>query len=166
MRSLHPRTVFSLLFLSCVALLSYGYYLQYVDGLEPCNLCIFERVAFASVAVVSFIGWLHGNTGYASRLYFFLSALAAACGAAIAARHVWIQNLPEDKIPECGPGLDYLLQAFPLQHVIQTVLKGSGDCAEVSWQFLSLSLPAWALVWFVGILFFCLLGAMGGFRKR
>ncbi|MGB0865997.1 MAG: disulfide bond formation protein B, partial [Granulosicoccaceae bacterium] len=94
MTSLSPRLVFSALFLGCAGLLGFGYYLQYVEGLNPCNLCIFERVAFASVGLIALIGLLHGSRGWATRLYHGLGAIAAGVGAAIAARHVWIQNLP------------------------------------------------------------------------
>lgn len=166
MTQFSPRLIFSVLFLSVASLLGYGYYLQYVDGLHPCNLCIFERVCFAAVGIVSLVGIIHGSRGFASRLYFALTAIAAIAGAAIAGRHVWIQNLPADEVPECGPGLDYLMSAFPLQSVIQTVLKGSGDCAEVTWTFLSLSIPAWALLCFVGLALISLAGVLGAFRGR
>lgn len=166
MTNLNPRLVFSVLFFGCVGLLGFGYYLQYVEGLNPCNLCIFERVCFASIGLIALIGLIHGSLGVATRVYHSLAALAALAGVGITARHVWIQNLPEDQIPECGPGLDYLMRAFPLQDVIQTVLRGSGDCAEVVWQFLSLSIPAWALVCFIGLLLINLVGALGFFRER
>ena len=70
-------------------------------------------------------------------------------GGAIAARHVHIQNLPADQVPACGPGLSYLLDAFPLMDAVRLVLTGSGECAEVMWSFMGLSMPGWALVWFV-----------------
>lgn len=161
-----PRFIFSLLFLGCASLLGFGYYQQYVEGLNPCNLCIFERAGFASVGIIALMGLIHGSRGFASQVYYGFAALAAATGAGIAARHVWIQNLPADQVPECGPGLDYLMRAFPLQDVIQTVLKGSGDCAEVLWRFLGLSMPAWALVCFIGLLLISLAGALGTFRTR
>ncbi len=166
MTMLSPRLIFSIMFLGCASLLGYGYYLQYVEGLEPCNLCIFERVCFAAIALFSLIGLIHGSTGVASRVYFVLTAIGALVGAAIAGRHVWIQHLPADQVPECGPGLDFLMMAFPLQDVIQTVLKGSGDCAEVSWVFLGLSIPAWALVCFVGLALVSLVGAARAFRAH
>lgn len=164
MIEINPRLFFATVFFGCAGLLGYGYYLQYVEGLEPCNLCIFERVAFASVALIALIGLLHGSRGWPSRVYQQLGALAALVGAGIAARHVWIQNLPADQVPECGPGLDYMLQAFPLQDVIQTVLRGSGDCAEVVWQFLGLSIPAWALVCFSALVLLNLVAALGWIR--
>jgi disulfide bond formation protein DsbB len=87
--------------------------------------------------------------GFGRTIYGLLAMLAGLVGAAIAGRHVWLQNLSEDQVPECGPGLAFMLDAFPLQKVIETVLKGSGECAEVSWTFLGLTMPGWSLVWLI-----------------
>ena len=78
-------------------------------------------------------------------------AAGGLVGAAIAARHVWIQNLPPDQVPECGPTLDYMLEVFPLGEALTMVFTGSGECAEVLWTFLGLSMPAWALLCFLGL---------------
>ncbi len=166
MIQISPRLVFSALFMGCAGLLGFGYYLQYVDGLEPCNLCIFERVCFAAVALMALVGLIHGSRGKASRVYHGLGAIPALIGTGIALRHVWLQHLPPSEVPECGPGLDFLMRAFPLQDVIQTVLKGSGDCAEVVWQLLGLSIPAWAPVCFLGLLLINVAGLLGVFRYR
>ena len=80
-----------------------------------------------------------------------LLALAALAGAAVAARHVYLQNLPPDQVPECGPGLDYMLDVFPLGETLSMVFTGSGECAEVTWRFLGLSMPTWVLIWFIGM---------------
>ena len=84
-----------------------------------------------------------------ARVYAVLGVAAAGTGAVIAGRHVYIQHLPADQVPSCGPGLDYLLDAFPLADAIEMVFTGSGECAEINWSFLGLSMPGWALVWFV-----------------
>ncbi|MDH3908908.1 MAG: disulfide bond formation protein B, partial [Gammaproteobacteria bacterium] len=65
--------------------------------------------------------------------------------------HAWLQQLPPDKVPSCGPGLDYMLETLPFTDVLSTVFTGSGECAEIVWQFLGLSMPAWVLVWMAGI---------------
>ena len=74
--------------------------------------------------------------------------MAALVGGAIAARHVWLQHLPADKVPDCGPGLDYMLDAFPISKALRLEFTGSGECAKVDWQFLGLSMPEWTLAWF------------------
>ena len=139
----------------CVAvagLIGYALFAQYVLGLEACPLCIFQRVAFIAGGAVFLAAGLHAPRN--ARLYGLAALAANGVGAAIAARHVHIQNLPADQVPACGPGLDYLLDAFPLMDALALVLTGSGECAEVVWSFLGLSMPSWALVWFV------LLGAL------
>lgn len=131
--------------LACLLLLGFGYYLQFVQGLEPCPLCILQRVAYLGVAVVCLAGFLHGS---ASRIYSALALLSALAGAALAARQVWLQHLPPDLVPECGPGLDFILQAFPLLDALKLIFTGSGECAETLWTFLSLSIAEWSLFWF------------------
>ena len=149
MSILSRRTINTLGFLACAALLAYGYYLEYVEGLEPCPLCMFQRVALMGLGVVFLIAALHHPAGWGRRIYALLLLLVAGAGAALSTRHVYLQNLPADEVPECGPDLDYLLDVFPLKDVLTTVLQGSGSCAEVSWSFLGLTIPGWTLVCFV-----------------
>ena len=133
---------------ACVAgLIAYALYAQYILGLEACPLCIFQRVAFMAGAAVFLVAGLHAPRR--ARIYGFAALLPNLAGAGIAARHVYIQNLPAGQVPACGPGLDYLMDAFPLMEALRLVLTGSGECAEVMWSFVGLSMPAWALVWFV-----------------
>ena len=143
------RIQFLLGFLACIGLLAYAVYVQLQDGLEPCPLCIFQRVAFAALGLVFLIGAAHAPVGAGRRVYGVLALLAAGVGIAIAGRHVWLQHLPPDQVPTCGPGLDYMLEAMPLGGVIRKVLTGSGECANVDWTWLGLSMPAWSLASFV-----------------
>lgn len=136
-------------FLLCAALLAAAFYLQYAVGLTPCPLCILQRVAFIGVGGILLLGFLHNRRGWGRRVYAALAALAASFGAAVAARHVWLQNLPPEATPECGPGLAFMLDAFPLQQALGLILQGSGECAEVQWSLLALTLPAWSLLWLV-----------------
>lgn len=142
------RTQFLLGFVVCAGLLAYAFYLQLHDGLEPCPLCIFQRVAFAALGLVFLIGALHAPAGKGRSVYGLLALFAAGTGAAIAGRHVWLQNLPPGKVPTCGPGLDYMLDVMPIAGVVRKVLTGSGECAKVDWSFLGLSMPMWTLVCF------------------
>jgi disulfide bond formation protein DsbB len=147
-------------FSACALLLGYAYFLQFYQGLEPCPLCIFQRLAMAALGFIFLVAAVHNPKRSAgARTYGILIALVAALGAGIAGRHVWLQNLPPEQVPACGPGLDYLLETFPLSETIALVLRGSGDCAEVDWTFLGLSIPAWTLLLFIG------LGAMGAVRN-
>ena len=141
--------------LVCAGLLGFGLYLQYVQLLNPCPLCIFQRIAFLALMVIFLIAALHGPGRIAAYIYGTLLVFAAGIGAAIATRHVWLQHLPAaERIPECGPGLDYMLRKYSAGTVLEKVLRGSGECADPGWIFLGLSIAGWALVWFV------LLGAL------
>ena len=145
------RLYYLLLFLICSSLLAFGYYLQFVEGLEPCPLCIFQRIAFIAIIIISLIGLFHGPQGLWRYGYTGFILLSAVTGAVIAGRQVWLQHLPPDAVPECGPGLDFMLEVFPLAETLKMVFTGSGECAEVAWTFLSLSIAEWSLIWFVVI---------------
>ncbi|HQU16473.1 MAG: disulfide bond formation protein B [Chromatiales bacterium 21-64-14] len=138
-------------FLACAALLGYAYYAQFHDHLDPCPLCIFERLGVLALGVAFLVAAIHGPGSAGSRVYAVAIAVVALTGAAVAARHVWIQHLPADQVPACGPGLNYLLETFPLTKTLRMVLTGSGDCARISWTFLGLSMPEWVLSWFAGL---------------
>ncbi|MGH8075423.1 MAG: disulfide bond formation protein B [Lysobacter sp.] len=144
------RSRFLLGFLACAGLIAYALYTQFHDGLTPCPLCIFQRIAFAALGVVFLVGGLHAPRGVSGRrVYGVLALLASLAGIAVAGNHVRLQHLPPDQVPSCGPGLDYMFDAMPIGGVIRTVMTGSGECANVDWAFLGLSMPTWSLVWFV-----------------
>ena len=130
-------------------LIGYALFAQHVLGLEACPLCIFQRVAFISGGLVFLVAALHSPRGVSARVYGVLALAANVTGAAIAGRHVYIQHLPPDQVPSCGPGLGYIMDVFPLLEALEMVFTGSGECAAVVWSFLGLSMPGWAFVWFV-----------------
>ena len=143
------RVVYLLGFLACAGLIGFALYLQHKLGEDPCALCIFQRVAVGALGVVFLLAALHNPHEVGNRIYASLALITAAVGGAIAGRHVWLQHLPKDQVPECGPGLNYLLETQPWMQVLSNVLKGSGECAEVGWTFLNLSIPEWTLICFV-----------------
>jgi disulfide bond formation protein DsbB len=134
-------------FIACVALLGYAYYTQYKLGLEPCPLCIFQRIGIAALGVVFLIAGLHSPRGWGASVYAVLIGLASLTTAGVAIRHLYVQSLPPGTIPACGAPLDVLLQFTPVTEVIRKVLTGSGECSQVNWKFLGLAMPAWVLIW-------------------
>ena len=136
-------------------MMGFALYAEHVLALEPCPLCVFQRMATIGLATMFLLALVHDPRSWGSRLYALLIAIAAGVGATVAGRHVWIQNLPPDEVPACGAGLDYLMNTMPLTDVIREVFTGSGECAELKWSFLGLSMPAWVLVCMV------LLGLLG-----
>ena len=148
MSKIPSRWAFLAVFLVCAGLMGYGLYLQHVQNLEPCPLCILQRYAYIAVGLIALVAALHGPGRVGQAIYGLLIALAAGTGAGIAARQTWLQHNPP-KVLDCGPDLAYMLDAFPMAQVLPKIFKGEGDCAKVTWTFLGLSIAEWALVWFV-----------------
>jgi disulfide bond formation protein DsbB len=149
----------------CAAMLGYALYVEHGLFMMPCPLCILQRVAFAGMGFFFLLGAAIGpRPTWWRKSVTSLVVLCAAGGAGIAIWHLYIQNLPPSAVPSCtGMDLSYMLDAFPLQKVLEKIFTPSGDCAVVDWTFLGLAMPAWTLVWYV-ILGVAALWA--GFRKR
>jgi disulfide bond formation protein DsbB len=157
MKSRRSWNLFGLV--TCVGLLGYALYSQFVMNLEPCPLCIFQRVGIAALGLVFLLAALHDPHGGGAKVYAGLIALAALVTISISARHVYIQHLPEGAVPSCGASLQYMLKVFDLSEVVRKVLTGSGECAKVTWTFLSLSMPSWVLM------FAAMLGGFGVYNN-
>jgi disulfide bond formation protein DsbB len=144
---LHNRRLINFAgFVACVALLGYALYTQYELGLEPCPLCIFQRIGIAALGLVFLIAALHNPRRWGAYVYATLIGLAALVTIGVAARHLYVQSLPPGSIPSCGAPLEVLLQFTPVTEVIRKVLTGSGECGQVTWKFLGLAMPAWVLI--------------------
>lgn len=152
-----PRYCFLLGFLFCAALLLTAVYFQFAGGLEPCPLCISQRIMVLAVALVLLAAFLH-NPGSTKgvRAYAVAGFLTALLGASVSGRHVWLQHLPADEVPACGPGIEYMFQYFPLTDTLRAMLTGTGECAKVDWTLLGLSMPAWVLLCFMALAAFSL----------
>lgn len=136
-------------FTACVCMMGYALYTQHFLGLEPCPLCVLQRLAVIALGVLFLVAAIHAAGPVGRSLYAILLAVVALAGSGVAARHVWLQNLPSDQVPTCGPGLDFMLDTFRLTEVLEMVLSGSGECAEVKWSLFGLSMPAWTLIAFL-----------------
>ena len=134
-------------FALCATLIAYALYSQLHLGLEPCPLCIFQRIGVALLGVVFLVAGLHDPRGRGRYLYALAIAVVALATVLVAARHLYVQSLPPGTLPSCGAPLSVLLQFTPLWEVVRKVLTGSGECAVVNWRFLGLSMPAWVLIW-------------------
>ena len=159
------RAQFALGALLCASLIGYALYVEHGMLMPPCPLCILQRVAVVAMGLFFLAGAVTGpRPAWLRRVWGALVGVSALAGAGIAGWHVRMQNLPADEVPSCsGMDIGYMLDAFPLQTVINKIFTGSGDCAVVDWTFLGLSMPVWTLLWFVG------LGAAAlwaGFRRR
>ncbi|MEO5596293.1 MAG: disulfide bond formation protein B [Lysobacteraceae bacterium] len=148
--------------LICAGLMGYALYSEFHLHLEPCPLCIFQRIAMIALGVVFLLGSLlaPGSVG-GRRAWAVLAIMTALAGAAIACRHLWLQSLPADQVPACGPPLSFMMN-WPFEKMLTAVFKGSGECAEVNWRFLGLAMPAWTLISFVTLGAWA---AFAGFRR-
>ena len=146
--------------LACAGLLAFGYYLQYVDHQDPCPLCLVQRGFFYGVLAVFAVAALHSPARTGKIVYCTAASLLALFGFGVAARQVWLQHLPADQVPACGPDLFFMIENFPLSRTLQKLFMGSGQCAEVNWTFLGLSIAEWSLAWFAALAIYALwLGA-------
>lgn len=146
-------------------LLAFGYVLQYFLGQDPCPLCLLQRGFYYGVLLVLAAGALHAPGRAGAAAYAGGAFLFAAGGLATAVRHVWLQHLPPEQVPACGPDLFYMLDNLPLGRTVQLLLRGSGQCAEVHWRFLGLSIAEWSLAWFAALAAFTLWLAARSLRK-
>jgi disulfide bond formation protein DsbB len=140
-------------FVACAAMMTYAFYAQYGLGLEPCPLCMFQRVGIVALGVGFLIAALHAPRGVgAGRAYAALLAVLAVFPIYVAGRHVYIQSLPEGSVPSCGATLDYMLDVFPLLTVVKKVLTGGGECARIDWSFVGITMPGWVLISAIALL--------------
>lgn len=147
LRELNVKWAFFLILIGALGLTVGAFYFQTVQGIEPCPLCILQRLFVMILVPISLLPLLFSLKALGNRICGVLLLANSLLGASVSARHVWLQSLPPEQIPTCGPGLDYLLKHFPLQEVFKMVLHGSGECAKISWQF-GLTMPGWVLVFF------------------
>ena len=144
-----PRFGYALGFFVCAGLIGYALYLQYYQYQDPCPLCLLQRIVYIALMAVFLLAALHGPGRTGAIVYGGVLTATAAIGAAIAGRHVWLQHLPADRVPECGAGLEFILRKYSLFQALEKVLGGSGECAEAGWTFLGLTIAGWSFVWFV-----------------
>lgn len=144
-----PRRGYALGFLACAGLIGFALYLQHYQHQDPCPLCILQRVVYIALMAVFLVAAVHGPGRTGAMIYGGVLLILAGIGAAIASRHVWLQHLPPDRVPECGPGLEFTLRKFPLFQALEKIFAGSGQCAEGGWTLLGLTIAGWSLVWFI-----------------
>ena len=148
MTRISPRTIFAAVFVACAGLIAYAIYLQEEQGLDPCPMCILSRYVFIALGVVALVAAIHGPRGAMLKVYGILGTLLALVGAGVSIRHSYVQRFPP-AIESCGSDLDFLVTNLPLAQALPKIFQGTGSCSLVDWRFLGLSIPEWALVWYV-----------------
>jgi disulfide bond formation protein DsbB len=153
---LSPRLINFNLALMAIIAIGFAMYLEHQLDLHPCPLCMTQRVFIVLVGIVALLAAIQNPGLTGRRIYAVICILAALTGGAIAARHVWLQHLPEDLVPACGPSLEYMLETLPFSETLNIVLMGDGNCADVVWTFMGLSIPELTLLLFIGVTGVCL----------
>jgi disulfide bond formation protein DsbB len=147
------RLSYFLLSLGCAAMIGVALFMEHQMNLEPCPLCILQRVGVIAVGIVALIAAAHHPLKVGNQIYGGLVMFCAAAGGGVSMRQLWLQSLPEDEVPACGASLDYMLDVFPLTDVLSMVLTGDGTCAEVVFSFLGISIPGWTLIGYLALIF-------------
>lgn len=143
-----PRRTLALIAAACVGLLAFGMYLQHVEGLEPCPMCIVQRYALVLLAILTGLGALKGNAGW-WKSFSVLGLVAAGFGAFVAARQSWLQwNPPE--FASCGRDFYGMIENYSISRAIPMIFRGSGDCAAVDWTLLGGTIANWSFLCFAG----------------
>ena len=140
-----------LILITIIGLLAFGYFLQYVEGLAPCPLCITQRFFFFLCGLTALIAIIHHPAQLMTRVYAIFGASFALAGSGFAGRQLYLQSLPADQAPACGPSIEFIFDTFSMSEALSILLRGDGNCAEVAWQFLSISIPGWAAISFIGL---------------
>lgn len=143
-------------FITCFGLVGLALFIQTRYNLEPCPLCITQRMFFMALGVLFLIGAFVKPASWLHKLMTGLQVLTAMGGAGWAMRHWYIQANKESMIADCGVGFDYMFENFPLEKALTLIFKGTGDCADIDWVFWGLTLPQLALIAFVGFIFYAI----------
>ena len=145
------RHLLLLIWVGATILIGVALYMQYFMDLIPCALCMTQRVFIIAIACVTFLAWLQNPKEAGLKIYTSISMLFAVIGGAFSVRHLWLQSLPEDLAPACGPSLGYLLETVPFTQALSVLLQGDGNCAESVWSLFGITIPGWALIAFIGL---------------
>ena len=149
-------------FLACAGMMGFALYAQYVLFLDPCPLCVFQRIATISLGIMFLLAFLHNTGNAGSKVYGVLVTLTAGFGVGVATWHVRLQTMPKGEVPSCGPGFEYIMNNFALFDALSLIFKGSGECADVVWRMLGLSMPTWVIIGLGGL---GIAGIWNNFRK-
>ena len=146
------RELNALIVLVCSLALGFALLLEYAYGYLPCPLCMIQRLCVVMLGATATLALLFKVTGLYRQVWAALTGLFALAGAFFSSRQLWLQSLPADAVPACSPGVDYIFNVMPLSKALLFMMQGSGECAEVVWRFLGLSIPGWSLLVFLVLL--------------
>ena len=122
-----------------------SFYFQYALGMTPCPLCMMQRLCvFLLLAVMG----LSFRTLRKAHIISFLQIVISCTGLYFSLRQLWLQSLSPDQAPACMPSLEIVIRYFPWQTIAKTLLWGTGECGEINWSMLGISMPGWCAMYF------------------
>ena len=139
-----------LIFVVCTLMMLAAAYMEHVMKMIPCSLCITQRGFVVLTGLLALVAAIHNPQLTGRRVYALLGIVSPILGACFAGRQLWLQSLPADQVPACGPGLAYMFEVFPFMEALKLLLQGDGNCAHVD-KILGLSLAAWTLMAFIAL---------------
>lgn len=142
------RISFLGIFLTCFGLLAFALYLQEAKHLLPCPLCVVQRIAYWLVGLTALLAFLHNPQWLGRRLYSGFLFVFALAGAAVALYHAWLLRNPQPAGCRASPE-EAFLNALPLAQWWPGMFAANGDCALVTWEWMSLTIPDWSLICFL-----------------
>jgi disulfide bond formation protein DsbB len=143
---LHRRSVNLGGFLACAGLMCAAFFFEYGMKLQPCNMCMLQRIAISELGVVFLVAALHDPDRLGARVYAVLIAVAAAIAVALSSRHVWMQMQPPGSLPSCGADFWTMVDMLPFHKVVLRIVNGGGECQAILWSLFGLSMPAWLIL--------------------
>ena len=153
----NPRRVYGLMIAYSAGLITTAFFFQYYLLLEPCMLCYLQRFAAILVGLIGLVGYIHNSKKIIFfRSYLGISIVSVLLGIGLSIRQLYLQSLPEELVPSCAPDMGYLLDSLPFFEVLLMAIQGDGNCAEVLWDFLGISIPGWTLIGFLAVLAYLL----------
>lgn len=145
--NLFRKTLWGIVFLSVLTTIG-SFYSQYGLGLNPCVLCILQRLAVLAVGIAALLtafGRQTGKTGHT--VSALLVSIPAVYGTGAAVYQLYLQSLPPGTAPSCGAPWTFRLRDWPLFDLYEPVIRGFGDCAVPDY-FLGVPLPIWSVLYF------------------
>jgi len=132
-----------------VGLMTVALFFEHYLLLKPCMLCYLQRFAAVLVGFIGFIGFIHNSKNIiVFKTYLGASIISILMGIGLSIRQLYLQSLPADLVPSCAPDMGYLLDSLPFFEVLLMAIQGDGNCAEVLWSFMGISIPGWLLIGF------------------
>ncbi len=124
-------------------------FIQTQYNLEPCPLCITQRIIFIIIGCV-FLSFAFFKVTKLIKVTHVILLISINCvGVIFSVRHILIQSGWIVVPAECGIDLDYMFDNFPLNEALNLLFRGAGDCSQIDWVMFGVTLPQLALIWYL-----------------